>query len=160
MAPEHVRGLPADHRADIFAFGCILYEMLGGRRAFSGATPADTMSAVLNTDPPELVLPHAPIPPALFAIVRRCPRKLPHNGFTRPRISRCDTEYDHRVGGNCGSSRPLRLCKHLDTLRGADRRDAVDRCRRPCRRLWLRRDLSNGPASFSTNDPFDPRRGT
>ena len=36
MAPEQIRGLPADHRADIFAFGCVLYEMLGGRRAFSG----------------------------------------------------------------------------------------------------------------------------
>ena len=52
MAPEQVRGLPADHRADIFAFGAVLYEMLSGRRAFQGATMADTMSAILTAEPP------------------------------------------------------------------------------------------------------------
>jgi len=54
MAPEQVRGLPCDHRADIFAFGCVLYEMLSGQRAFKGATPADTISAILKEDPPPL----------------------------------------------------------------------------------------------------------
>ena len=53
MAPEQVRGLPSDHRADIFAFGAVLYEMLSGRRAFQGATTADTMSAILTAEPPE-----------------------------------------------------------------------------------------------------------
>ena len=51
MAPEQVRGLPADHRSDIFAFGAVVYEMLTGRRAFHGATTADTMTAILTTDP-------------------------------------------------------------------------------------------------------------
>ena len=54
MSPEQVRGREVDHRADIFAFGAILYEMLAGRRAFGGDTAADTMSAILNEDPPEL----------------------------------------------------------------------------------------------------------
>src|SRR5207248_2129105 len=54
MAPEQVRGQPVDHRADIFSFGTILYEMLSGRRAFHGQTAADTMSAILREDPPEL----------------------------------------------------------------------------------------------------------
>src|SRR5262245_17136687 len=53
MAPEQVRGLDVDHRADIFAFGAVLYEMLSGERAFKGETAADTMSAVLSKEPPE-----------------------------------------------------------------------------------------------------------
>ena len=55
MSPEQVRGRPSDHRSDIFAFGAILYEMLTGKRAFQGETPADTMSAILQKDPPEAI---------------------------------------------------------------------------------------------------------
>jgi serine/threonine protein kinase len=54
MAPEQVRGLAADHRADIFAFGTILYEMLTGQRAFQGDTAMDTMTAILKEDPADL----------------------------------------------------------------------------------------------------------
>ena len=54
MSPEQVRGKAADHRADIFAFGSILYEMLSGKRAFRGESPADTMSAILKEEPEEL----------------------------------------------------------------------------------------------------------
>jgi serine/threonine protein kinase len=55
MAPEQVRGQPADHRADIFALGAILYEMLAGHRAFTGGTAADTMTAILTKEPAEMV---------------------------------------------------------------------------------------------------------
>src|SRR5688572_7347267 len=51
MAPEQVRGLTVDARADLFAFGAVLYEMVSGRRAFQRDTAADTMSAILNADP-------------------------------------------------------------------------------------------------------------
>jgi serine/threonine protein kinase len=54
MAPEQVRGEPADPRTDIFAFGAVLYEMLSGVRAFRRDTAAETMTAVLKDDPPEL----------------------------------------------------------------------------------------------------------
>ena len=54
MSPEQVRGKPADARSDIFSFGAILYEMLSGRRAFHGDSAADTMSAILKEDPPDL----------------------------------------------------------------------------------------------------------
>ena len=54
MSPEQVRGQTADHRADLFAFGAILYEMLSGQRAFRGATMADTITAILDKDPPDL----------------------------------------------------------------------------------------------------------
>jgi serine/threonine protein kinase len=81
MAPEQVRGLPADDRSDIFALGAILYEMLSGRRAFRGATVADTMSAILNEDPPELVETRRDIPPAVERIVRHCLDKNPEERF-------------------------------------------------------------------------------
>ena len=54
MAPEQVRGEAADARTDIFAFGAVLYEMLSGVRAFRRDTAAETMTAVLKDDPPEL----------------------------------------------------------------------------------------------------------
>ena len=54
MAPEQARGLPTDHRADIFAFGCVLFEMLQGQRAFMRDTPADTFSAILKEPAPEM----------------------------------------------------------------------------------------------------------
>jgi serine/threonine protein kinase len=74
MAPEQVRGLAVDHRADIFACGAILFEMLTGQRAFHGASPADTMSAVLN-DPPSALVFGSEIPAPLARIVRRCLEK-------------------------------------------------------------------------------------
>jgi len=82
MAPEQVRGLATDHRADLFAFGAVLYEMLSGRRAFHGETAADTISAVLNADPADL---DVTIPPALDRIVRRCLEKRPDLRFQSAR---------------------------------------------------------------------------
>jgi Tol biopolymer transport system component len=81
MAPEQVRGLAADHRADIFAFGAILYEMLAGRRAFQGETSADTMSAILKEEAADLPLSERHIPPALARIVDRCLEKRPNARF-------------------------------------------------------------------------------
>jgi Tol biopolymer transport system component len=81
MAPEQVRGLAADHRADIFAFGVILYEMLTGRRAFSRETTADTMTAILREDLPDVVVADRQVPPALERIVDRCVEKSPSSRF-------------------------------------------------------------------------------
>lgn len=78
MAPEQVRGEPVDHRADIFSFGAIVYEMLTGRRAFQRDTPAETMLSVLRDDP----LPTgSDISPAVAAIVWRCLEKRPEDRF-------------------------------------------------------------------------------
>jgi serine/threonine protein kinase/Tol biopolymer transport system component len=81
MAPEQVRGLLADHRSDIFAFGAIVYEMLSGQLAFRGETTADTMSAILMKEPPDLPAAERHIPPALKRIVDRCVEKSPAARF-------------------------------------------------------------------------------
>ena len=77
MSPEQARGKPADARSDLFAVGAILYEMLSGRRAFEGATPADLLSAILTLEPPEIAAPNGAVPAALERVVRRCLEKDP-----------------------------------------------------------------------------------
>src|SRR5450755_2177872 len=81
MSPEQVRGKPADNRSDIFSFGSILYEMLSGKRAFHGDSPADTMNAILKDDPPELSETARNIPTALQRIVNHCLEKSPGQRF-------------------------------------------------------------------------------
>jgi Tol biopolymer transport system component len=81
MSPEQVRGQTVDHRTDIFAFGAIVYEMLSGRRAFQRSTSAETMTAILNDDPPAISQTGANIPPALQGIVSRCLEKNPEQRF-------------------------------------------------------------------------------
>jgi hypothetical protein len=81
MSPEQVRGQEADHRSDIFAFGAILYEMLTGSRAFRKATSADTMSAILNDDPPEISQTTPTVPRGLQRVVHRCLNKNPAERF-------------------------------------------------------------------------------
>jgi eukaryotic-like serine/threonine-protein kinase len=85
MAPEQVRGQPADPRTDIFAFGAVLYEMLSGRRAFRRDTPAETMTAVLREDPQELTGAAQSVSPALDRIIRRCLEKNPEQRFQSAR---------------------------------------------------------------------------
>jgi Tol biopolymer transport system component len=72
MAPEQVRGEAVDPRTDLFSLGAVLYEMLAGRRAFQRDTAAETMSAILREDPPDLSSARADVPPALHAIIRHC----------------------------------------------------------------------------------------
>jgi Tol biopolymer transport system component len=79
MAPEQVRGLEADHRCDIFSLGVVLYELVSGERPFAGATPADSMTAILHEDPPEPSGKHAS--PGLTRIIMRCLEKSPERRF-------------------------------------------------------------------------------
>jgi Tol biopolymer transport system component len=81
MSPEQVRGVPADHRADIFAFGAVLYEMLSGQRAFYGETSMDAMTAIVKDHPADLPIADRKITPALVRIVDRCLEKSPAARF-------------------------------------------------------------------------------
>ncbi len=81
MSPEQVRGLPVDHRTDLFSFGAILYELLAGRKAFKRDTASDTIAAILKEEPPELVHSGRNISPALDHIVRHCLEKDRENRF-------------------------------------------------------------------------------
>ena len=78
MAPEQVRGETTDARADIFSFGVVLYEMLSGKQAFSGASSVELLHAILKEEPPPLPL---SVPPALDRVVRRCLEKDPGERF-------------------------------------------------------------------------------
>jgi TolB-like protein/cytochrome c-type biogenesis protein CcmH/NrfG len=75
MSPEQVRGLPVDHRSDLFSFGTILYEMLSGKKAFKKDTASDTIAAILKEEPPELTESGRNISPALDHIVKHCLEK-------------------------------------------------------------------------------------
>src|SRR3989442_9970901 len=81
MSPDQLKGRPADHRSDIFSFGAILYEMLSGKRAFRGDSMAETMSAILREDPPDLSETNKTVSPALERLVRHCLEKNPEERF-------------------------------------------------------------------------------
>ena len=85
MAPEQVRGQAVDARADVFAFGAVLFEMISGVRAFHRETAADTMTAILTQDPPELSGSRPDLSPALDRIVRHCLEKNPNERFQSAR---------------------------------------------------------------------------
>jgi eukaryotic-like serine/threonine-protein kinase len=81
MSPEQVRGLAVDWRSDIFSFGAVLYEMATGRRAFQRDTPAETMTAILREEPPEVSGTGRPMAPAVDRIIRHCLEKKPEQRF-------------------------------------------------------------------------------
>ena len=75
MSPEQLQGKAVDHRSDIFSFGAIFYEMLSNRRAFHGGSAAETMSAILKEDPPDLSETNKNVAPALERVVHHCLEK-------------------------------------------------------------------------------------
>jgi Tol biopolymer transport system component len=81
MSPEQVRGQVADHRSDIFSFGVILYEMLSGRRPFTGGSAIEVMNAILKEEPEEVTETNARVNPTLERIVRKCLEKKPERRF-------------------------------------------------------------------------------
>src|SRR5579863_1805144 len=102
MSPEQVRSEPVDHRSDIFSFGCVLYELATGKRAFQGKSAVDVMSAILNSEPPDLVTTEAPLPPGLETIIRRCLEKRPEQRFQ----SAADLAFAIRAISSLSGSQP------------------------------------------------------
>jgi Tol biopolymer transport system component len=85
MSPEQARGEKVDARTDIFSLGVLLYEMIAGRAPFVGATPSETIAAILRDDPPELSETNPTISPQLARIVRHCLEKQPELRFQSAR---------------------------------------------------------------------------
>src|SRR2546425_2420402 len=121
MSPEQVKGRPVDHRSDIFSFGAILYEMLSGRRAFHGESAAETMSAILKEDPPDLSSTNQNISPALERLVNHCLEKNPearfHSAsdlaFALETLSGSAPVSTQTMAAISGSSISAKLVKHL-----------------------------------------------
>jgi serine/threonine-protein kinase len=80
MSPEQATGKAADKRSDIWAFGCVLFEMLAGKRAFDGEDVSDTLASVLRGDPDWAAMPPG-TPPAILRLLRRCLEKDRHRRF-------------------------------------------------------------------------------
>ena len=73
MSPEQARGAAVDERTDIWAFGCVLYELLSGRRTFVGDSTVQILNAVIEREPDWTAISH--VPPAIQKLVRRCLQK-------------------------------------------------------------------------------------
>jgi eukaryotic-like serine/threonine-protein kinase len=111
ISPEQARGQPVDKRSDIWAFGCVLFEMLTGHKAFDGDTAADTMTAVLEHEPDWRGLP-MDTPPGVRSLVQRC--------LEKDREKRLQDIGDARIGlGDAVGRRPrsLRSMTAFDTPR-------------------------------------------
>jgi len=91
MAPEQARGKPADKRADLWAFGCVLYEMLTGRRAFAGQDTTETLAATIKDDPDWSALPNG-TPPSIRRLLRRCLAKDLKGRLSDAAVARIEIE--------------------------------------------------------------------
>ena len=107
MSPEQARGLAVDKRTDIWAFGCVLYEMLTGQVAFAKPTLSDTIAAILEREPDWLALP-AGTPPAVDRVLRRCLEKDPKRRLRDVADARTELEFSPRssVPDDAGSRAP------------------------------------------------------
>jgi serine/threonine protein kinase len=103
MSPEQLRGRQSDPRSDIFSFGALLYEMLTGRRAFRGDSPADTVAAILREDPADPALTNRHLPAGLDRILRRCLEKDPEKRF----YSAHDLAFDLEAISDVSASSPV-----------------------------------------------------
>ena len=118
MAPEQVQGREADHRADIFAFGAVLYEMLSGRRAFGRPTAVESMTAVLTAEPPDAAVSNPLVPAELARIVHQCLAKRADDRFQSARDLELALERVQRDAGS-QSAPPTRTIPLAAWLTGA-----------------------------------------
>jgi len=121
MAPEQLRGEPADSRADLFAFGCVLYELLSGRRAFQRDSAVETMSATLQEEPPELIDSGVSIEPQVERILGHCLEKKPEDRFQ----STQDLVFDLETAQESSTARPVGSDVRVQQPREAGHRGRV-----------------------------------
>ena len=122
MAPEQIRGQAVDGRADLFALGAVLYEMLAGRRAFARDTAAETMTAILKEDPPELSASRADVPASLDTVVRHCLERNPNERFQSAR----DLAFNLKASSAASGSSPASTVSTTAQARSrVPRREAI-----------------------------------
>jgi Tol biopolymer transport system component/predicted Ser/Thr protein kinase len=103
MSPEQLEGKEADARTDIFAFGCVLYEMACGRKAFSGKSRASMIAAILERDPPPISSIAPMTPPALDRVVKTCLAKEPDDRFQTAHDAKLQLEWIVEGGSQAGA---------------------------------------------------------
>ena len=118
MSPEQARGKPVDKRTDIWAFGCVLFEMLSGRVTFAGDTTSDTIAAILEREPAWDVLPRS-TPRPLLRLLRRCLEKDPRQRLRD--IGDARIELDEPAAGAGDDAQPVGVTRRtaIGTLLGA-----------------------------------------
>ena len=114
MSPEQARGLTVDKRADIWAFGCVIYEMLTGSRAFGGATVSDTVVAVLEHEPDWKALPPG-VPANLRRLLERCLQK-----DARRRLRDIGDAHDYLTPHEADEAASVSARRHVDFQRLTD----------------------------------------
>ncbi len=103
MSPEQLEGKEADHRADIFALGCVVYEMATGKKAFAGNSRASTIAAILASDPPPISSIAAMTPPALDRVVKTCLAKDPDDRWQSAHDVKSELQWIAEAGSQAGA---------------------------------------------------------
>ena len=115
MSPEQARGKPVDKRTDVWAFGCVLYEMLARRRAFDGQTASDCMAAILGKDADWAAIP-ASTPAPVVKLLKRCLEKDPQQRLRD--IGDARLELDDALAGRHEEAAPALRARHTMALTG------------------------------------------
>ena len=158
MAPEQIRGAQVDFRADIFAFGVLLFELATGRHPFSSDTPVSTVARVLESPPPDLGELAPACPPALAAIIGRCLQKDPAERYGTTRALVDDLERARRTPAESAAASPT----------GGPARDSPDPEHRKRSSpidgaapgsIDLEYGRPSGPADGTARGGLDPERG-
>jgi eukaryotic-like serine/threonine-protein kinase len=111
MAPEQLKGAEADARSDVWAFGCVLYQMLAGRQPFDGVPEAAVGAAILETEPPPLSSLVRGISPPLQRVVDRCLAKAPDDRWQSVADLRHELNWIAKSGGKGDDRAPARAAK-------------------------------------------------
>jgi serine/threonine protein kinase len=147
MSPEQARGTAVDSRTDIWAFGCVLYEMLTGRRAFAGNNLSDVMASVLAREPALAALPDA-TPPSIRRLLQRCLQKKSSRSLARH--WRCAVRHRRRDGKRLRGRKTRCHANEMESRRRAARLGGSPGCH------GYRRDHSGEPSDIRTRRT--PRR--